>query len=276
MIKHAKERAVDAADQLKKHFSLEKPPDVGIIFGTGWGDLLTLEGDKEDLPFHEIPHFAELESLEGHRRVISVGGCGGKTVIALRGRVHLNEAFADKRLIECVRLQMQMLLELGTRTFILTNAAGALGGRCKVGDVVVTNGFISLYAPEMPLYVGEFCSPDDILDPELLQLALDNKPAGINVKEGGYIMVRGPHFEGRKYDKVLLGRMGPDCIGMSTLPEACVIALYKDEGAKAVALSYITNDDKEEHSHEENVRRAKEDADKLGKLLTNICAALPG
>ena len=126
------------------------------------------------------------------------------------------------------------------------------------------------------LYGGEFCSPDDILDSDLRQIAKNSAPTELSIKEGGYVMVRGPFFEGRKYDKLMLYRlMEPRCVGMSTLPEACVISLYKQEGAKAIGLSYITNDDKEEHSHEENVKRAKADASHLGALLTNICADLP-
>lgn len=260
-----------AAQCLRVRFDIrtDEPPENGFVLGTGWGDLLQVE-DERIWPMSQLRGFTSFEEIAVHRRVVSYGKVGGKRAIALRGRFHLNEKPYDAALAAAVRSQVQMLCELGVRTFVLTNAAGALGDKARVGDVVAADGFVSLFAPDMPLFAGEFCSPDDVLDDRLRRLAREQALEGLTVREGGYVMLRGPYFEGRKYDKALLRASGASCVGMSTLPEACVIALYRAQGAQALALSYITNDDREEHSHEENLARAEADAPKLSELLTRI------
>ena len=131
------------------------------------------------------------------------------------------------------------------------------------------NGFVlSRTTPPMPLFGGEFLSPDDKLDPHLRKLAqLAGHNAGLRsgVVEGGYAMMRGPDFEGRMYDKQNIAKDNARCVGMSTRPECCIAALYP--GTKVLALAFITNDDVAEHSHEENQRVAKASQDKLGKML---------
>jgi purine nucleoside phosphorylase len=82
-------------------------------------------------------------------------------------------------------------------------------------------------------------------------------------------MLRGPNFESRKYDKRTLRRCGAKVVGMSVLPEACVAMLFK-ERVRVLALGYVTNNDVEEHSHQMNVGRAKDQSDRLGEYLTSI------
>jgi purine-nucleoside phosphorylase len=243
-----------------------------MVLGTGWGDAITLESEKS-VSLRYVLGFENLETIEGHKRLLCRGILSGCPVIALRGRIHLNESVRPEHALQ-VRLQIDMLLALGVKTLILTNAAGALGDKASVGDVVVTDGFVSLYAPDMPLFAGEFCSPDDVLDPELQRMAVASAPEGLTVRTGGYAMLRGPFFEGRKYDKPLLRQTGATCVGMSTLPEACFASLYKPQGVRVLALSFITNSDTEVHSHEENLARAKEKSALLGALLTNIVGKL--
>jgi purine-nucleoside phosphorylase len=267
------------ADTLRAKLRIEggQSPEVGIILGTGWGDLLEIS-DERSLPMSTLPGFQQLQTLEGHKRLVCYGTIGDKHVIALRGRVHINERPCHEATVLAVRMQVQMLVALGVKTFILTNAAGALGGRARVGDVVVVDGFVSLFAPDLPLFAGEFCSPDDALDHKLMVRALaagqrhfpheDEEFPRTNL--GGYAMMRGPFFEGRKYDKRTLYQTGASCVGMSSLPEAAVIAALLGHEARVLVLSYITNSEMEMHSHEENVRRAKCDGVHLSAMLADI------
>lgn len=280
-IEEAKNRAQHACSHLKKMFfgeneSDQDMPEIGIVLGTGWGDALNLKECKES-PFSFIPGFSQnLPEIPGHARKVLYGELGNKRVIVLSGRIHMNEHPADPRLPEMVRLQIQMLLELGVRKFILTNAAGSLKTECQVGDLVVTDGFVTLFAPPMPLYAGEFCSPEDRLDRHMRSVASDIRvfkdDAVLLTHNGGYAMVRGPFFEGRKYDKYILRNTGVMAVGMSLLPEMCVIALY--EGASAVCLSFITNTMSEEHSHETNQQRAKQSSALLGEYLERLVAQI--
>ena len=93
------------------------------------------------------------------------------------------------------------------------------------------------------------------------------KNPGLKCLPAGYAMVRGPQFEGRKYDKALLAQSGAGVVGMSTLPEACIAQIY---GAKLLGLSFVTNSDSETHSHEENLRRVNAASENLGYLLEHI------
>lgn len=264
--------AARAADHARGHLrelgreSVEQP--IGLVLGTGWGDVLKFD-DAVELPFGEIPGFEELATLEGHARRLVIGTLGGKDVVALRGRVHLNEAPANPHVARMVRLQTEILFQLGVRTLIVTSAVGSLRGTLPVGGIAVVNGFVTLYAPEMPMWAGEFVSPDDTLDPALQAIAHEVCP--LVAKTVGHVMVRGPFFEGRRYDKGLLAATGAGIVGMSMLPEACIAALY---GAKVLGLGFVTNDDVAEHSHEENQRRAKEAAPHLCDFLAQIVVRL--
>lgn len=252
---------------------------IGLVLGTGWSKALKFAGAVE-IPFNKIPGFGELAALEGHARCLVIGTLAGKNVFALRGRVHLNEAPCDPSVARMVRLQTEMLFQLGVRTLIVTSAVGSLRGALEVGQIAVIDGFVTLYAPEMPMYAGEFVSPDDTLDPVLRAIAHDAH-GELVTKTVGHVMVRGPFFEGRKYDKGLLAKgfltkeslaaTGAGVVGMSMLPEACIAALY---GARVLGLGFVTNDDVAEHSHAENQRRADEAAPYLCSFLERIVARL--
>lgn len=269
-------------DQGRKWPSPGSEP-IGLILGTGWGDVIIIE-DPIAIQFGEIPGFQGLGSLEGHARQLVLGKLAGKDVAVLRGRIHMNEAPNDSEIPKMVRLQTEMLFKLGVRKLIVTSAVGALpspalpitmqtSGPFGVGEVCAVDGFVSLYAPVMPIWAGEFCSPDDILDASLRHTAIMER-GSLVVKEGGHAMVHGPPFEGRRYDKRLLAASGASVVGMSMRPEACVAALYKEEGVRVLGLGFVTNDDVAEHSHDDNLARAKAASAQLGGFLTRIVTRL--
>lgn len=279
-------KAVRAAEYLKLRLCREDqlanflPPQVGIVLGTGWGDSLVTDFlfGVELKSMEEFKVIRGLDEIEGHRRTFLYGLlmnegqlCGTPPVCALRGRLHLNEAPYNRRLAAAVRLQTEMLIKLGVKALIVTSAVGSLTPEVEVGDIVVVDGFCTLFAPDMPLYSGEFCSPEDTL--------LVHRERACEIVEritgrrrmGGHVMVRGPFFEGRKYDKAFLRSTGASVVGMSMLPEACIAALY---GIPVIGLGFVTNTADETHSHEENQRRAKERSADLGKVLTALVEEL--
>lgn len=244
---------------------------IGVILGTGWGDVLEI-GNRRSCKFTELPGFEMLGSgLKNHKREVVYGSILGRNVIALNGRVHLNEAPMSEEVYQMVRLQAEMLFYCGVEKLIVTNAIGGLCSEIVPNSIFLADGFLTICAPDMPLVAGEFVSPEDALDPELRARAkFAAASAGFaNVFEGGLAMVRGPFFEGRKYDKAALRMLGASAVGMSVVPEACVAAVYK---AKMVHVGFISNDAVEEHSDAENVRRAKEQAAKLGEVIRGIIA----
>lgn len=271
----SEQAAQAAAEFLRGRLGFARSSEpLGLVLGTGWGDVLSYDPERK-VAFTDIPGFDRLDKLEGHAREVVAGTLGGREFVALRGRIHLNERPADPALYAMNRLQIEMLLQLGVKRLVLTCAAGSLKPNLDVGDVMLIDGFVTLFAPDMPLFAGEFCSPEDAVDVDALDAfayRLGDSP--ILVKPGAYAMVRGPFFEGRRHDKRILAQHGASAVGMSVLPEACIASLYKEEGVRVLPLAFITNGPSKEHSHEENVRRAKESSAQLGGLLEKL-ARLP-
>ncbi len=268
---------------------------IGIILGTGWGDTLEFE-EKIEIPFTDIPGFKNLPTVvEGHKRTLIIGKIAGKQVLALNGRLHLYEKPFSKSWLKMVRLQTEMLIQLGVKELIITSAVGTLkclpekfsqladefwkaGGtfpfpnpELQVGDIAVIDGFVSVFAPVMSLWGDEFCSADDAISKDLIDLALKSQGDLVIAKKTGHVMLRGPQFEGNKYDKEILSRTGAGVAGMSMLPEAYIASLY---GAEILGLGFVTNDYKEKHSHEENLARAKEASAHLGEYLKSIISQM--
>lgn len=266
--------ARQAAEYLRiGFFDRKKGPvvDTALVLGTGWGDAL-VPSNAVRIPFQKIPGLEALAPLAGHAREVVYGTIGRKPVIILNGRVHLNERPADPSIHKMVRLQIEMLLQLGVKNLILTCAAGSLSPSVNVGSVIAVDGFMTLFAPDMPLYAGEFCSPEDTLDADFRALAHNvwKEQTGqyMPINSCGYAMVRGPFFEGRRFDKEALYKTGANMVGMSMLPEACIAALYPD--TKVLGLAFITNSAHETHSHEENMKRVKRVSKTLGGFLKSL------
>jgi purine-nucleoside phosphorylase len=282
-----------AAGIIKRTFGLQDDAEpIGVILGSGWGDVLTLENQQE-VSLKHIPAFEKnLPDLEGHKRTIMFGNIASKQVIVLNGRLHLNEVPYSEDWLKLVRLQVEMLIMVGVKQLIVTNAAGCLkyyrpetdkqeycfnasqleaenddNHELHVGEVAVIDGFVSVFAPVMPLWGGEFCSADDAISERLINIALRSQGDLLIAKKTGLAMMRGPQFEGNKYDKEILSRTGAGVAGMSMLPEAYICSLHD---TKMLGLSFVTNDYQEKHSHPENLRRAGEASAHLGQYLKEI------
>jgi purine-nucleoside phosphorylase len=270
--------AASAAEDIRCFFGFKKSLRIktAILLGTGWGNAFTVGGFRK-MPLTEISGFTHLDrfkQVEGHERLLLYGEFGGEQVLALKGRIHLNESIMDYQLYRMVRLQVEMLFHLGVKNFIITSAVGSLDEGIEVGDVAVVNSLLTLFAPNMPLKGGEFCSPEDVLpsintQDRIFSLAQE---VGLKAIPATHAMVLGPFFESRKVDKVVLKMLGADVVGMSLLPELCISALYKDEeveeinhitgekmilgGIKPIGVCFVTNSSSEIHSHETNQERA--------------------
>ena len=103
----------------------------------------------------------------------------------------------------------------------MTSAVGSLSSDLPVGSIGVVNGFVTVYAPGCHFGAVSLARPEDTLDPTLRKIALKNA-ANLWRPKSVSVMVRGPFFEGRRYDKSLLVKSGAGVVGMSILPEACV------------------------------------------------------
>lgn len=261
--------ACNIAAELRMLLNIQNTNPIGVILGTGWNDKLNLR-EMKSISFGHFNEFHSMEVLPGHERKFIHGFIGETEVVGLSGRIHLNERPGCFDNFIKTRLQVQVLLELGVKKLITTAAVGSLPGKSiNVADIVIIDKLLTLFAPQMPLWSGEFVSPEDTLSPDLIRVAYaDQLEYKIDsIKKGTHAMVLGPNFEGRKMDKKILANLGADVVGMSILPDCCIAALYN---AKVLALGFVTNDSVQEHSHEDNMEKAREYSQKLSNYLSRV------
>ncbi len=214
-------------------------PDIGVILGTGLGDLAREIAVDAEVPYEDVPGFP-LSTVETHAGKLLLGALGGRPVVAMQGRFHRYEGYDLRQ----VTFPVRVLHALGARTLVVSNACGGMHPLWSPGDLVLISDHINLLG-DNPL-VGpnddrlgpRFPDMSAPYDPELRalarQAALD---LGITLREGVYVAVPGPNLETRAEYRMLRA-IGADVVGMSTVPEVIVA---NHQGMRTVGISIITD-----------------------------------
>lgn len=217
---------------------LHETPDVALVLGSGLGELADEIEEAVRIPFSEIPGFVA-PGVAGHRGMLVAGRLEGVRCIALQGRFHLYEGHSPA----AVALPTRVMLALGARTLLVTNAAGGLNRSFEPGDLMLIDDHINLLwrSPlSGPVHEGEARYPDMArpYDPALQalaeQVALEN---GIRVRRGVYVATLGPSYE-TPAEIRMMQWLGGDAVGMSTVPEVLVARAHD---ARVLGISLITN-----------------------------------
>ncbi len=91
----------EAADFLKSVFGVKAA--IGIVLGTGLGNLAKeIEAEKE-IPYSEIPNFP-ISTVEGHSGKLIYGNLNGVQVLAMQGRFHFYEGYDMKTVTFAIRV----------------------------------------------------------------------------------------------------------------------------------------------------------------------------
>lgn len=247
-------------------------PRIGIILGSGLGNLTQKIDVETSIEYADIPHFPEV-TVKGHQGRLLIGKLGGQDIVAMQGRFHYYEGYSMKDLTFPVRV----MIDMGIETLLLSNAAGGMNPDFKVGDIMLINDHINLF-PDNPL-MGQnderlgprFPDMSEVYDKELIQKAHKiAKKNDITLKEGVYVGVSGPTFETPaeyKFFRVISG----DTVGMSTVPEAIVA---RHAGIKTFGFSIVTDlgieGQVEQVSHEEVIEAANAAEPKLTLIVTEL------
>ena len=243
-------------------------PAIGVILGTGLGDLVNYIEIKKEIDYHTIPNMP-VSTVEGHSGKLIFGNLGGKYIVAMQGRFHYYEGYDMKE----VTFPVRVMKALGVETLFVSNASGGMNKEFKVGDVMVITDHINLF-PENPLRgknyndLGpRFPAMTEAYNTALIDMA-DAIAAEDNIRlmHGVYVGTPGPTFETPaeyEYFRVI----GGDAVGMSTVPEVIVA---NHAGMKVFGVSVITDlggkDIREVPTHEE-VQKA---AVKAQPVMTHI------
>ena len=213
-----------------------------------------------------------MSTVEGHAGKLIFGKLGGKDIMAMEGRFHFYEGYSMKE----VTFPERVMYELGIRTLFVSNAAGGMNPKFKIGDLMIINDHINFF-PEHPLR-GKNCPPGprfpdmhEAYDHELIALA--DKIAeekGISVQHGVYVGVQGPTFE-TPAEYRMYRLLGGDAVGMSTVPEVIVA---RHCGIKGFGVSIITDlggfDTPVEVSHEEVQKAANAAQPVMTEIMREI------
>jgi purine-nucleoside phosphorylase len=264
------EKVLEAADAIKARLTAQ--PEIGIVLGSGLGDIAGECKNSVSIRFEEIPHFP-VSSIEGHHGVLVGGRLAGADLCAFSGRVHYYEGFP----IEQVVFPIHVMAALGVQRVIITNAAGAVNDIYRPGDIAVICDHINLMGGHPTQGTNRFIGITDCYSGGMRKAA--RKVAadlGITLHPGIYAAVSGPSYETPAEIRALR-TVGADMVGMSTVPE--VIAANRLDMA-VLGLSLITNMaagvGAHPLSHQEVIDTGQQASGKFITLLKGIISALRG
>jgi purine-nucleoside phosphorylase len=238
------EPSIDYAEQIQYafdhiHHIYSDPLEVGIILGTGLGQLIQNIDIIKEIPYDEIPYFP-VSTVESHHGRLIIGKLSGRTVLAMQGRFHYYEGYSMKE----VTFPVRVMKKLGIQHLFVSNAAGGLNPDYGIGELMIINDHIDLF-PENPLRgknldeLGvRFPDMSEPYDLKLVENGIEiAKENGLKVHQGVYAAVQGPNLE-TKAEYKYLRTIGADAIGMSTIPEV-IVARHMD--LPVFAISAITD-----------------------------------
>ena len=245
-----------------------------VVLGSGYNDLINNIQEKTAIKYSEIPGFLNT-TVVGHSGEMVFSHTN--KVIFMAGRFHLYEGHSMQEATYYIRV----LKLLGVKNLILTNAAGGINKSYRVGDLVIIKDHIKL-ALESPLFgknddsFGErFFDMSEAYSKSLIETAkkafLKNNT---EFKIGVYAMMGGPQFETPAEIK-MLGILGADMVGMSTVPE---VITARHAGLKLLGISLVSNMaagiSENPLSHREVMEEGKKATNKFFNILTDIIEEL--
>ena len=228
----------EAKDYIEKQ-TKGMPLEVGLVLGSGLGDLAQEVRNPVIIDYKTIPNFP-VSTVAGHAGRLVIGELQGKNVLCMQGRFHFYEGYS----MDLVVFPIQVMKMLGIKYLILTNAAGCVNVNWKPGTLMMIKDHIKLVA-ECPMRghnedeLGlRFFDMSRAYDPDLQKIVRKvAEKNGVPITEGVYMFFAGPNFESPA--EVRAARiLGADAVGMSTVPEAIAAAHC---GLRTIGISCMTN-----------------------------------
>jgi len=215
-------------------------PEVGIILGTGLGQLINDIEVIKEVSYNHIPSFPTA-TVEFHKGKLIYGTLEGKNVIVMQGRFHLYEGYS----LQDVTYPVRVMEQLGIKTLLVSNASGAINTNFKKGELMLIDDHINLQGSSPLAFRGveklgerfvDMSAPyDKTLNSTFETIA---KTHNITLHKGVYASVVGPQLETRAEYR-MLKIIGADAVGMSTVPEVIVANHLK---LKVAAVSVLTDE----------------------------------
>ncbi len=237
MTEHGAAEALAAARAIRARIG-DATPVAAIVLGSGLGGLADEIESPRSIPYRDVPGFPSA-TVAGHAGKLISGSLRGVPVLALAGRFHLYEGH-DASL---AGYPVRVVHALGARTLIVSNAAGGINTNFNPGDLMLIRDHINLMFRNPligPLEQGDLRFPDMSApyDRRLAEIAREvAREQGIVLREGVYAGLLGPQYE-TAAEVRMLGVLGADAVGMSTVPEVIVARAI---GMRVLGFSCVTN-----------------------------------
>ncbi|MEI2466558.1 purine-nucleoside phosphorylase [Niallia taxi] len=214
-------------------------PTIGLILGSGLGNLADEIENPFIIPYSEIPHFAKSEAV-GHANELVIGSLNGKTVLAMKGRFHYYEGFT----LDEVTFPVRVMKALGVEELIITNACGAINTSFNPGDLMLITDHLNLVGtnpligPNNPKLGTRFPDVSEVYNRNLRTIATEvANDQNTTLQNGVYAWWSGPAYE-TPAEIRMIRTLGADAVGMSTVPEA-IVAVHGQ--MKVLGISCLTN-----------------------------------
>ncbi|WP_017755658.1 purine-nucleoside phosphorylase [Calidifontibacillus oryziterrae] len=251
-------------------------PSIGLILGSGLGELAEEIEDSVKIDFSAIPHFP-VSTVEGHAGKLIIGTLQGRTVVAMQGRFHYYEGYSMQQ----VTFPVRVMKGLGVETLIVTNACGGMNSSFQPGDLMIITdhlnmtGYNPLIGPNEDELGARFPDMSRAYTPELVNLAKEVAvKLNIDVKQGVYVGISGPTYS-TPAESIMLRNIGGDAIGMSTVSEVIVASHMR---MRVLGISCVTDmaigEELEPLTHEQVVEVANRTKPKFISLVKEIITAI--
>ena len=214
-------------------------PETCLILGSGLNDYADRIENPLVFSYNDIPNM-QAGLVSDHRGQLVYGKHKGRNVVLLVGRFHYYEC-GD---MDKTAFPARVMVALGVKRFIITNAAGCVNQGYSAGDLMLIRDHINysganpLIGPNLDEYGPRFPDMTYTYNKELRE-ALKKRAheEGIELREGVYMMFSGPTFETPA--EILFARtVGADAVGMSTVPEAIIANHARRE---VIGISFLSN-----------------------------------
>jgi purine-nucleoside phosphorylase len=222
------------------HSLCDKPIQAAVVLGSGLGSEVDQLPGATVIPYGQIPHFAT-SGVQGHAgNLVIVEPQPGFAVAYMQGRFHFYEGHPMEQVVYPIRV----LRKLGAHTLLVSNAAGGINPSFQAGDLMIITDHLNLMGTN-PL-IGKNWDPlgprfPDLSEPyshRLIEVARTiAQEQGTTLVEGVYAGLTGPSYE-TPAEVRMLGKLGADAVGMSTVPEVIVA---NHMGMEVFGMSCITN-----------------------------------
>ena len=246
-------------------------PKVAVILGSGLGDFADSVEVASVISSSDIPNYPT-STVQGHAGKVFFGhlsqdGIRSAPLLVFKGRVHFYESGS----LDSALFPLALAHKLGTRTLLVTNAAGGINRQFTSGDLMLIRDIVNLTFQRFPFLSSKRFYRRNYFDDKLQSIIRDcSVEMKIRLQEGTYCWLKGPTYETASEIR-MLDKLGVDAVGMSTVPEIVLAHALKMRAAGISLISNLaTGISNTKLSHEEVSETADKVKEKFAALMKSV------